>query len=769
MAEACGEQSTRAEIRHENERLRQKVVQLETNSQALRARQAGTPMAEDPAQPPALMRDGAPLSWQLRSTAAGEARQALLELVERQQIVENSLQQSLATLRLRDCALGAISQGVLITDAAGRTTYMNRACEEITGYTGKEMSGHTASMLQGPSTSPQRLQALRTAIADAVPFHGELLNYRKDGTAFWNELSVMPVFDPQGRATQSVGVMRDVTARRHADAELLLAGKLFEQSSECFVVSDSDRRIVKVNRAFTALSGYSEEEALGQHSQFLASGRHDLVFFETLWKTVAADGRWEGEIWNRRKDGSDYPVWLSMSRVVDEAGQTTNFASSFSDITQRKLAEDSIFRLAHFDTLTGLPNRALLDARARLALKAASQSQAPLALMFIDLDHFKKVNDSLGHDVGDSLLVAVVERFRVGLRKQDTLCRRSGDEFMLLLPGADAAAAAQLAHRLLQLSEQPYQIGPHELTVTPSIGIAQFPGDGHDLESLILCADAAMVRTKQCGRNTFRFFTADIQAQSARVLLLENALRRALERGQMQLHYQPQKSLQGGAIIGAEALLRWQHPELGWVSPAEFIPIAESSGLIISIGAWVLRTALQQMKAWTAAGMNPIRVSVNLSTVQFRQHNLPELLDRMLEEASVSPARLELELTESLAAEDPDAAVAMMNRLRAVGVRMSIDDFGTGYSSLSYLKRFKVYKLKIDQSFVRGIPNDTDDQAIVSAIISMARSLGLRTIAEGVETVEQMDYLRQAGCDEMQGYLLSRPLPAAGFEAFVNA
>lgn len=282
-----------------------------------------------------------------------------------------------------------------------------------------------------------------------------------------------------------------------------------------------------------------------------------------------------------------------------------------------------------------------------------------------------------------------------------------------------------------------------------------------------------MQRTKQCGRNTFRFYTAEIQAQSARVLLLENALRRALERGQMQLHYQPQKSLQDdegdGAIVGAEALLRWQHPELGSVSPAEFIPIAESSGLIISIGEWVLRSAVQQMKAWTAAGMGQIGVAVNLSTVQFKQQNLPELLGQMLAETGVAPARLELELTESVAADDPDAAMTMMNRLRAVGVRMSIDDFGTGYSSLSYLKRFKVYKLKIDQSFVRGITDDADDQAIVSAVISMARSLGLRTIAEGVETAAQMDHLCQAGCDEMQGYLLSRPMPAAAFEAFFTA
>ncbi|WP_292455262.1 EAL domain-containing protein [Methylibium sp.] len=633
------------------------------------------------------------------------SRQALLELVERQQATELRLQQSLATLRLRDRALSTISQGVSIADAAGRTTYMNRACEEITGYCAEEMIGRTAGMLQGSGTSPEMRQALRTAIADAVPFHGEVLNYRKDGTTFWNELSVTPVFDTQGRATQSVGVMRDVTARRHADAELLLAGKLFEQSSEGFMVTDADGRIVKVNRAFSAISGYSEAEALGQNPRFLSSGRHDAAFYMAMWSEIATHGHWRGEVWNRRKCGGVYLQWLSISRVVDDTGQITNHLAAFSDITQWKQAEDSLHRLAHFDTLTGLPNRALLGDRASLALKVAHRNSAPLALMFIDLDHFKKVNDSLGHDVGDRLLVALVERFQVGLREQDILCRRSGDKFMLMLPDTDAAGAAHVAHRLLQMSQEPHQVGPHELTITPSIGIALFPADGQDLESLSRCADAAVYSAKQGGRNNICFYTAEIQARSARALLLENALRRALERGQMQLHYQPQKSLQDGGIVGAEALLRWQHPELGWVSPAEFIPIAESSGLITSIGEWVLRR-VQQMKAWTAAGMGSIGVAVNLSTVQFRQQNLPELLGQMLAEAGVTPARLQLELTESVAADDPEAAMAMMNRLRAVGVHMSIDDFGTGYSSLSYLKRFKVYKLKIDQSFVRGIIDD---------------------------------------------------------------
>ncbi len=675
---------------------------------------------------------------------------------------------SLSALHLRDGALGAISQGVLISDSCGRVTYMNQACEDITGYSTQEMAGRTASLLQGADTDPTMQNVLRAAFELAHPFHGEILNYRKDGAAFWNELSITPMFNEPGVPAQFVGVMRDVTARRDAEAQLRLAAKLFEQSTEGFIVTDAQCRIVKVNQAFTAICGYSESEALGQNPRLLASGRHDAAFFESMWSEMEDSGRWRGEVWNRRKDGSVYPQWLSMSRVVDTAGQVTHYIAAISDITQRKEAEDSIRRLAHFDPLTGLPNRALLSDRATHALQMSRRSNEPMALMFIDLDHFKNVNDSLGHDIGDRLLVAVTTRFIAALRDQDTLSRTGGDEFVLLLPGTDAAGAAHVAQKLLLLAASPYQIEGHELTITPSIGIALYPSDGDDYGSLAKCADAAMYLAKQGGRNASCFYTAEIQTRSARALLLENALRRALERGELQLHYQPQRSMHGPTVVGAEALLRWQHPDLGWVSPAEFIPIAESSGLITSIGEWVLRTALQQLKAWTDRGLPPITMAVNLSAVQFRQKNLPGLVSEILRESGVAARWLELELTESVASEDPIGAIAVIRGLHACGVRMSIDDFGTGYSSLSYLKQFKVYKLKIDQSFVRGVTEDPDDQAIVSAIINIAKSLGMRTIAEGVETESQMAYLRGSGCDEIQGYWFSRPLTPDAFEAFAR-
>jgi diguanylate cyclase (GGDEF)-like protein len=410
----------------------------------------------------------------------------------------------------------------------------------------------------------------------------------------------------------------------------------------------------------------------------------------------------------------------------------------------------------------------LLSDRCKQALAVAQRQGQSLALLFMDLDHFKYINDSLGHTVGDQLLIGFARRLQSEVREQDTVSRLGGDEFVLILPDTDAKGAAHIAEKLLKSSTQALQLAQHELTVSPSIGIAMFPVDGADLDELSRCADAAMYRAKQEGRNSYRFFTLEMQSQSERTLAIENGLRKALARQQLTLHYQPQVCLSKRTVSGAEVLLRWTHPELGPVSPAEFIPIAESSGLILSIGEWVLRTAAQQWTNWMAAGMAPITLSVNLSSVQFRHADLPEMVSAALRDTGLSPHLLELELTEGAAMAKPELAVTVMNDLHARGICMSIDDFGTGYSSLSYLKKFKISKIKIDQSFVRDITVDPDDKAIVGAIIKMASNLGMTTIAEGVETQAQLDYLREQGCDQLQGYFFSRPLPADQFIEFVT-
>jgi len=454
-------------------------------------------------------------------------------------------------------------------------------------------------------------------------------------------------------------------------------------------------------------------------------------------------------------------------KLLEEMAMDISYAlNSFAKELAREKAEQRIQYLANYDELTGLPNRARLDGRINDLLSLAKHNDIAMTVMFLDLDHFKDINDTLGHSVGDGLLIEASKRLKQMMREEDTIARFGGDEFIILLPNIELGGASQIAQNLLNAFKKPFQINEHELTISSSIGIALYPNDGNDFETLYKSADTAMYRAKQEGRNSFCFFTVEMQQHSLRNLALGNALHHALDRNQLQLHYQPQFSTQSGTIIGAEALIRWNHPDYGNISPTEFIPIAEENGTILSIGEWVLRTAAEAAKAWMEQGRSPIIIAVNLSAIQFRSPNLPALVGTILAEVGLPPEYLELELTESIAMHDPQKAINVMNELHSKGIRMSIDDFGTGYSSLSYLKKFKIYKLKIDQSFVRDISIDAEDKAIVSAIISMAKSLGLQTIAEGVETIAQLNYLREQQCGEIQGYYFSKPLPKEEFEEF---
>jgi len=590
-------------------------------------------------------------------------------------------------------------------------------------------------------------------------------------------LGVLDVFQRRGSVEAEheqkllhrvVHYMASAIQRKAMEDQGRLAAEVFSHSHDAIMVTDAHQKIVLVNPAFSAITGYAADEVLGRNPRLLSSGRHGGDFYGAMWRRIAEHGLWQGEIWNQRKDGEVFPEWLTISRVDGAEGQATHYIAIFADVSQRKADEQRIRWMAHFDVLTGLPNRALLSDRFVHAMGMAQRSKEPMALMFLDLDHFKHINDSLGHGAGDELLVAVAQRMRDLVREQDTVARMGGDEFVLLLPGTDKDGAAHLARKILETVSATLQVRDHELRVTPSVGIAMYPEDGNDLETLLQHADVAMYRAKQEGRNAFHFFLPDMQAGAARALEMESALRRAMEGGQFQLHYQPQCSLRDGRVVGVEALIRWLHPEWGMVSPAEFIPLAEKRGHILAIGEWVLRTAVQQLAQWQRAGLPTITMAVNISAVQFRHPDLPGLVSQVLQEYAVDPACLELELTEGVASDDPERAVDIMENLHARGVRMSIDDFGTGYSSLSYLKRFQVYKLKIDRSFVRDITEDAEDKAIVSAIVRMASSLGLQTIAEGVETEAQRQFLQEQGCDEIQGYLFSRPLPAAECERLMR-
>jgi diguanylate cyclase (GGDEF)-like protein/PAS domain S-box-containing protein len=474
----------------------------------------------------------------------------------------------------------------------------------------------------------------------------------------------------------------------------------------------------------------------------------------------------------RCKDGS-YKWILDRGQVVErnEQGQALRMIGTHTDLTtlkQRELAEITIAHLTRHDSLTGLPNRVLLRDRIEAALAHARREPEPLALMFIDIDRFKFINDSLGHRAGDALLVEIASRLRQAVRQQDTVSRMGGDEFTLLLPQTDAEGAAHLAQVLIERISAPSLIEGMELIVTPSIGIAIFPGDGQDVDALLQAGDTAMYRAKTAGGADFQFYEPGMHQNASRMLQLENALRWALERDELELHYQPKIGLRTRQVAGCEALLRWRHPELGLVAPDEFIPIAEACGLILPIGEWVLRTALAQHKTWQNAGLAPSVVAVNVSAIQFRQAQFPEFVRSVLAELGLEPAALELELTESVVSADPEEAIRIMEQLDRLGVQLSVDDFGTGYSALSYLKRFPIHKLKIDQSFVRDLGRDSASALIVAGVIAMARSLGLRTIAEGVESAAQVDWLRSAGCDEVQGYRYASPLPAGQYEGWLR-
>ncbi|MFC3626129.1 EAL domain-containing protein [Vogesella amnigena] len=605
--------------------------------------------------------------------------------------------------------------------------------------------------------------AIAEALKDGVS-RGRRICLFIDCEARWFELSAARKLDRHGVAS-CILLAHDSTQRKLAEDELQLWAQVFAAAHNGILVTDSFSRIVQVNAAFTRITGYEAEEILGRTPALLSSGRHDSGFYHRMWHEIGSHGYWQGEIWNRRKDGTIFPEWQSISAVRGEDGEVTHYISVFSDISSQKEAEQYIRRLAYFDSLTGLPNRALLQDHANQALALSRHDRTSLALMFIDLDRFKNINDTLGHSMGDLLLVEVGRRLSVLLQEKDTLTRLGGDEFIILLPETDESAAGHLAESVVQALSAPYHLNGYELVSTPSIGIAMAPTDGGTLEELLRAADAAMYRAKAEGRSTFRFFTAQMQQRSALRLKLEAELRRALDRKELQLYYQPQCDMHG-RLIGLEALLRWQHPELGMVSPAEFIPLAEESGLIVPIGMWVLEEAIAQMQSWRERDLRVPSVAVNLSALQFRQPLLVEQVARLLHESALPPECLELELTESVVLEDPDDALGLMERLHQLGVRLAIDDFGTGYSSLNYLRRFPVDRLKIDRSFVQDLEQGRGI-AIVRAIVSLAHSLGFVTIAEGVETPEQLAQLRKLRCDQVQGFLFARPMSVPQLEAWL--
>jgi diguanylate cyclase (GGDEF)-like protein/PAS domain S-box-containing protein len=594
----------------------------------------------------------------------------------------------------------------------------------------------------------------------------------KDGGYLWIlDRGMVVSRNEDGTPLRMIGTQTDISVRKQDEdlikaqqTQIKLAAQVFAQGREGITISDAQGNIVMVNKAFTTISGYTEAELLGQNTRLLSSGQHSPAFYRAMWKAIKVQDYWAGEIRDCRKDGTEYSAWLAISAMRDEQGQITHYLGNFNDLSDAKLAESRIQWLSHFDHLTGLPNRALLKDRTAQSISAVHRDSETLSMMLLGIDHFKRITDTLGHHVGDELLMEMAKRLCATVSAQDTVARSSGKEFVLVLPGTASADAAQLATELLKNLAQPCQMGDHELTVTVSIGIASYPDNGHDFDSLFKAVEIAMHRAKANGRNTFEVYSDDMYQEAADRNHMTQALRNAAALNQLQLVYQPLVDLQTGQISGLEALLRWHHPELGSVSPVQFIPMAEKSGLIKGIGEWVLRRACSDIRTWLDKGMKVPPVAVNVSPLQFRDADLIEQVENVLAEARIDPALIYLEVTEGALMEDVHRSEAMLMKLKELGVKLALDDFGTGYSSLSYLKRFPFDKVKIDQSFVREIATSQSDNVLVKVIVSMAHGLGLKVIAEGVETEAQCEILRTHICDEIQGYFFSRPVSAQAIE-----
>jgi len=546
--------------------------------------------------------------------------------------------------------------------------------------------------------------------------------------------------------------------------QLEVLATVWDITHDAVVLTDSANHILTVNPAFEQITGYSEAEVMGKTPSILASGRHSPAFYAGMWESLLSTGEWEGEVLNRKRNGSVYPEQLRIKVLRDpQTGVVTHHLAVFADLSKQKAAQSKAVRLASFDQLTGLPNQLLLRDRAGQAIAVARSEQHQMALLVLDLDHFKAVNDSLGHVGGDVLLQQISRSLSAVVGSTETLSRRGGDEFVFLLPHVEPAQLRLVAQRVLAAMAEPFSVADREIVVSASIGVAAFPADGEDFDTLLNHAEAAMYKAKEAGRRCVRFFTEEMNQGARDRMALISDLARATQRGELRLHYQPLVNLMTSEIIGAEALVRWERPGVGLVPPGVFIPAAEHTGLISEIGGWVLNEACRQIRQWQRVGQVPIKVAVNVSALQFREGRLEQQVRDALAASGCDPQLLELELTESTLMVQPEEVTAVVRRLKQLGVQLAIDDFGTGYSSLSYLRKLAVDKIKIDQSFVRDLTTDPDCAAIVRAIIQMARSLGLRTLGEGVENQVSRRALQVLGCDFAQGYFFGKPVPPEVF------
>ncbi len=686
----------------------------------------------------------------------------MVDITDQKRLLQTNLEQMHFFHKLGD----TIPSPIFWKDAEGRYQGCNKTFEAYIGVRREDLIGKSVFDIAPPELAAT-YAAADQALFDSRGTQTYEAAVRYADGSLKNVVFNKATFEKEGGGLGGlVGIILDITELKHAEHALRLSASVFESSTDGIVITDAQTRILKVNRAFSTITGYAADEALGKTPTMLHSGQQDAAFYRQMWKSLAKHGRWSGELWNRHKLGHAFIERLSINRVLDANGAVTNYIGIFSDISHVKAAQSQIDRLSYFDALTNLPNRAQLQERLQHALSNAEATSQRVTLLTMNIERLGYINDTLGHHVGDQVIIAVAERLLASVRAVDTVFRHLGDEFAVILEDLDSVdSAARMAERVLSALSTVFRLDEHELIVGACIGISIFPDDGKTPLLLLKNADIALHHAK--GSGSFQFFREEMNAASMERLLIENSLRLALQRNEFRVYYQAQLDFVSGQIIGMEALVRWAHPEMGLVSPMRFIPVAEETGQIIAIGLWVLRTACEETRRWHQLGYDHLRVAVNVSAKQFNQDDFAAQVKQVLQDAGLAPDRLELELTESLIMQRPDRVIATMEELRAIGVRFSIDDFGTGYSSLSQLKRFPIDKLKIDQSFTSDIGIDVNGAAITRAIIALGTSMHLQVIAEGVETHEQQRFLIENGCHSMQGYLFSRPIPADDFSCLL--
>ncbi|OMH30797.1 bifunctional diguanylate cyclase/phosphodiesterase [Motiliproteus sp. MSK22-1] len=647
----------------------------------------------------------------------------------------------------------------------GQLLECNERLAQMFGYPSREkmIADYLAPKHYVHSKDRDRLLAELARAGRVDDFESEL--YRLDGTVRWfRYTSTISV-----KNNSLEGLVTDITEEHQARKELLLTASAFNGTSEGILITNASRQILRVNQAFTDITGFTQSEVTGCSTRMLNSNRHDRTFFSAIWQQIETMDHWSGEIWIKNKEGFIFSTWHNISVVRDETGEILQYIVIFSDTTERKEAEERIAQLAHYDSLTELPNRLLFHDRCDHAMSKARRDHHSVAVLFLDLDGFKDINDSFGHPVGDRVLQAIARRIKDVIREEDTVARLGGDEFTVIIEELDnPQEAAVVADTLLNAIRTPVTIDNQLFHLSASIGISVFPDDGNNSTTLVSNADAAMYRAKDQGRNNFQFYTRELTTSAFERVWLENQLREAVALEQLSLVFQPQINLHQNIAVGVEALLRWQHPEAGMIPPDRFISVAEKCGLILPIGRWVVEESCKQFAHWLKQGVQIDRIAVNVSGAQLQREDFVTVVKNALGNSGIDPRRLELEVTESFIMTQADEGIRTLQALRELGVTLAIDDFGTGYSSLSYLKRLPIHRLKVDQSFVRDVPNDGNDEAIVKAIIALGHSLQLEIIAEGVESTEQQDFLAAEGCDEVQGFLYSKPLPAEQIPAYFN-